>query len=76
MEWFNVYDEQDMDGGKLYITGGGGPETGYLVMPDSSVFSMYRNWGIPWRKTPMRDAKVLLRKDTGNMYREICVIEA
>lgn len=39
---------QDFKTATYYQTYGGGPEGGYLVMPDKSVYTTDRNWGTPF----------------------------
>ena len=45
--------------GTYYQTCGGGPEGGYIVLPDTTVFKIERNWHQPWR-TEELEGKALM----------------
>jgi hypothetical protein len=76
-QWDNVYYEgvfggfcgehphlQDFKVATYYQTFGGGPEGGYLVMPDGDVYETKRTWGEPFDLPKKLEGKKLLRKKT------------
>jgi len=73
--WENIYYEgpfvgfcgehphlQDFKPATYYQTFGGGPEGGYLVMPDGEVYTTQRMWGTPFDLPRKLEGKKLLRK--------------
>jgi len=74
-QWDNVYYEgvfggfcgehphlQDFKVATYYQTFGGGPEGGFLVMPDGDVYTTQRTWGEPFDLPKKLEGKKLLRK--------------
>lgn len=53
---------QDFKVGTFHQTYGGGPEGGYLTMPDGSVYETKRTWGTPFEVPKKMEGKKLLRK--------------
>ena len=56
---------QDFKTAIYYQTYGGGPEGGYLVMPDKSVYHTDRNWGTPFSHPEKRNGCLIVKKIDG-----------
>jgi len=57
---------QDFKAATFFQTYGGGPEGGYIRMPDGSVYSIQRTWGDPFSLPERVDGKLEVKKIDGN----------
>lgn len=57
---------QDFKAATFFQTYGGGPEGGYVRMPDGSVYTIQRTWGTPFGLPEKVDGKLEVKKIDGN----------